>query len=166
MGRINTHGKAHLPEKARRQQWHSEWRLQRCCAFFVVWLAMAFPLLPAQATAKEIRQYPSRLWQVSMPEAPSVKPSYLLGTMHLSDPTIVNLPPHIEQVVKSAASYTMEVKLDGNSYKTLANLSVLKGPKTLSDLVGPDTFDQLVSVLKSRGLNRYGLERMKPWVVG
>ena len=134
-------------------------------AFFIFVLCGFLAVAIAPARAEEPR-YPSRLWQVWVPKAPGVKPSYLLGTMHLPDREIVNLPPRIERVVDSADSFTMEVKLDSQAYKAFSSLSALTGSETLSDLVGDSTFDEVVSLLKPRGMSRYGLERMKPWVVG
>lgn len=114
----------------------------------------------------DVAQYPSRLWKVVDPERTDVKPSFLLGTMHLADKEIVALPPHIDTVVQQADSLTIEVKLGNDAFKVMSELSALDGPKTLSDLLGEATFDRVVTVLKPHGVNRYGLERLKPWVVG
>lgn len=161
MGRLIVNNSTRRYRKAHHP---SGWRAFFIFAVFGFWLSSA--ALGTPKTEADKPRYPSRLWQVTVPQAPSIEPSYLLGTMHLPDREIVQLPPHIDQVVAAADSFTMEVKLDGNAYKTFSSLSALNGNETLSDLVGEATFRELVSVLKPRGLNRYGLERMKPWVVG
>lgn len=134
-------------------------------AFFVFLFAMGSLFWGGLAAANEAR-FPSRLWQIEHPGEPAVKPSFLLGTIHLSDSDVVALPPHIDQVVAKADTLTMEVMLDGQAYQSFSRSSSLTGSTTLSDLVGASLFNELVSLLKPRGLNRFGLERMKPWVVG
>ncbi|MCG8668663.1 MAG: TraB/GumN family protein [Pseudomonadales bacterium] len=115
-------------------------------------------------TAYGEQQYPSRLWKIEHPKQ-ETRPSYLLGTMHLSDKDIVNLPPHIDSVVARTDSLAIEVKLDQKAQKSLAELSALRGNKTLSDLIGSDTFQRIVSLLQPRGMSPLGLQRLKPWAV-
>ena len=153
-------GKTKLREPSAKASHPSGWG-----AFFVFICSVL--LLPSggQVAASESR-FPSRLWLVKDPAAPEKKPSYLFGTIHLSDSDVVGLPPHIDRVVAEADSLTMEVMLDGQAYQAFARSSSLQGNTTLSDLVGDAIFNELVALLRPRGLNRYGLERMKPWVVG
>lgn len=135
-----------------------------CYAFFVTCFCLFFSVAGnVQATEKS---YPSRLWQIDLPKSKQLKASYLLGTMHLADKAIVNLPPHINRVVDKADSLTVEVKLDSGSFRTMSEYSALKGKKTLSDLIGDNTFNQVLDILRNRGINKYGLQRLKPWVVG
>ncbi|MCG8314746.1 MAG: TraB/GumN family protein [Pseudomonadales bacterium] len=98
-----------------------------------------------------------------MDRAEGIKPSYLLGTMHLPDKDIVELPPHIDSVVARADSLSIEVKLNNDAFRAMADLSALNGSETLSDLIGEKEFAAVLAVLKDRGLTQYALERLKPW---
>lgn len=156
MGRITT-----IPNQSTQITQIKARHFYRWCAFFVV----LFFITDSYASGIE-KQYPSRLWQVQRADVANGKPSYILGTMHLADKDIVNLPPHIDSVVRKASSLTLEVKLDASAYRTMSKLSTLNGAKTLSDLIGHKDFKTVVSILKPRGITEFGLQRLKPWVVG
>ena len=132
-------------------------------AFFLLLVLSVF--LSAGASAAD-REYPSRLWKIEALSKADSKPSYLLGTMHLADKEIVQLPPHIASIVDSASSLALEVKLDGESQKALSKLTALEGSQTLSDIIGLSQFKQIALLLKSRGINEYSLQRLKPWAAG
>ena len=109
-------------------------------------------------------KYPSRLWKIELEDHPGkIKPSYVLGTMHLPDKEVVNLPPHIDSIVASADLLCIEVILSDDAFKALADLSTLKGKETLSDLIGSREFHAVSKVLQPRGVTTHALERLKPW---
>ncbi len=108
-------------------------------------------------------QYSSRLWKIESRADKKIAPSYLFGTMHLADKQIVNLPPHIQQVVYSADTLAIEVKLDAESQRALSTLTALQGDETLSDLIGNTQFKRVAQLLEAKGVSEYSLQRLKPW---
>lgn len=114
--------------------------------------------------AEAIREdaYPSRLWQVEQ----QGKSSLILGTMHLPDADIVQLPPHIKEPVAQAQALVLEVRLTPAAQREAAELTTLRGSTLLSDLVGEADFLRLTALFQPYGIRGAGLERLKPWVAG
>ena len=171
VGRLITHSQLPVFGRIHKKAYY----LGRWYAFFIgalcfLWCVESWAQelgqeLPHASSSESIAsRYPSRFWKIEvMDRAEGIKPSYLLGTMHLPDKDIVELPPHIDSVVARADSLSIEVKLNNDAFRAMADLSALNGSETLSDLIGEKEFAAVLAVLKDRGLTQYALERLKPW---
>lgn len=129
---------------------------------FLLWIFLWGAIQTAWAEDGAKENYPSRLWRVEQEGTHSL----ILGTMHLPDEDIVRLPAHISQPVAQARALVLEVRLTPSAQRQAAELTTLRGPDLLSDLVGDDDFARLKELFRPYGIRGAGLERLKPWVAG
>src|SRR5258707_7756075 len=73
------------------------------------------------------------LWKIERPgQNPAQKPSHLFGTIHTSDPRVVNLPPPVREAFDAARSFTMEVIVDGAGLTHMAEAMFFNDGRTLT----------------------------------
>jgi uncharacterized protein len=123
--------------------------------------ASAKPCSSDQAAA--ICRYPTGLlWKL---ERKGQKPSYLFGTIHVSDPRITNLPAPVRKVFDGARSFTMELVLDDAGLAQLTETMHFNDGRTLPDMIGTVRYAEVERALRELGLPLTDLNRKKPWVV-
>lgn len=103
----------------------------------------------------------SLLWQIEK----DGRRNHVLGTFHVSDPEIVTVPPHVNRIVVAARQLVLEVRQDSRSQQIIADRSLLT-QATLSQLLGPELYEQVVQAMRARGMAPAGVQRLKPWAVG
>ena len=64
---------------------------------------------------------------------------YLLGTIHLPDPRITNLPPEVEQALGEATAFYAELDLSESNIVEIAQLMWLPQGETLFEILPKDT---------------------------
>jgi uncharacterized protein YbaP (TraB family) len=121
-----------------------------------LWLVLALLTLPAAATEKSL------LWKV---EGPGMAPSYLLATMHSSDPRIVSLPPSVERALHGADSFTMEMLLDESAVLAMGQRMLLTDGSHLGDLLEQPLYRKVVVAMEQRGMPEPVVAMLKPWAV-
>ncbi len=72
------------------------------------------------------------LWKV---ERDGVAPSYLFGTIHITDERVLDLPPEVEAAFNSARSATFEVIMTDELRLRLAQAMVLNDGRTLETIL-------------------------------
>ena len=77
--------------------------MKRFLIFFVA--TFSFVLVQAQANIKE-KKYPSLLWEIT--GNGGKKPSYLIGTMHVSSKLAFNLPDSFYIAIRKAQVVALE----------------------------------------------------------
>ena len=102
------------------------------------------------------------LWQV---EAEGRAPSFLLGTMHSSDPSILDLPAPVAEAFGSARSLTLELLIDEAVRAEIGRAMLLSDGRTLSQILGPARFGAVAKVGQHYGWPAAVVELMKPWAV-
>lgn len=108
------------------------------------------------------------LWKV---EKPGVVPSWLLGTMHVTDPRVTALPEAARAPYESASTVVIETTDVLDEKKTAAammgraDLTMLADGKTIQDLLGKEEADKLEAGLKGRGIPLIAVARMQPWLI-
>ncbi|MEK1888120.1 MAG: TraB/GumN family protein [Phyllobacterium sp.] len=108
------------------------------------------------------------LWKL---EKPGVKPSYLFGTMHLTDPRVLKLSDAAEAAYKGADTVVIETDevLDPKApMKILAEapeLMMFTDTTTLDKLIPKDKVDIVKSALQERGISLSAVNRMQPWML-
>jgi uncharacterized protein YbaP (TraB family) len=103
------------------------------------------------------------LWKL---EAPGVTPSYLFGTIHLSDPRITILPCPVKEVFDRSASYTMEVIANGAGLSSMAEAMFFSDGKTLKEVLGEALYQETLRVVSANGIAQAdSINSMKPWAV-
>ncbi len=110
----------------------------------------------------------SRLWKV---EKAGTLSSYLFGTMHLTDPRVVDLTPEAKSAFDSAGTIVIESTeiLDQNvaakALQARPDLMMFIDDRTLSSFLNPDQTDKLENGLKARGIALATVNKMKPWLI-
>jgi uncharacterized protein YbaP (TraB family) len=110
----------------------------------------------------------SIFWKI---EKPGVKPSWLLGTMHVTDPRVLSLPKGAAEADKSAD--TIIVESDEILDEKKAALALLAKPEltmftdgtTISKYLSADDNAKLEAGLKERGIPLAAVSRMRPWMI-
>ncbi|KXF79591.1 polysaccharide biosynthesis protein GumN [Paramesorhizobium deserti] len=108
------------------------------------------------------------LWKI---EKDGATPSYLFGTMHLTDPRVVNLPAAAKEAYDASATIVVETTeiLDPKaSVKAMAerpDLMMFTDGRTLDKLLPADKIDEVRTALARRGIPFSAVSRMKPWML-
>jgi uncharacterized protein YbaP (TraB family) len=108
------------------------------------------------------------LWKI---EKPGVAPSYLLGTMHLSDPRIAELSTKAKAAIAQSKSVTLEVadlsdKSVADAMAKAANLFVYTDGKTTLDAqLSGEEYKKVQQVVAKSGMPGELSGLLKPWLV-
>lgn len=92
-------------------------------------------------------------------------PSYLFGTVHLADESVLTLPDVVIEAVSDADSVYTEVKMDTETLILTDQLSKLSNGQTLEDILPQSVADRLDSYLKTKGISLSFVSQYKIWVV-
>jgi uncharacterized protein YbaP (TraB family) len=110
----------------------------------------------------------SVFWKI---EKAGLKPSYLLGTIHLSDPRVIKLPNEAARDFDAADAVIVEsdeiADKNAASAKLMArpDLSMFTDSHTIYDFLTPDQKAMLEKQLSERGIPLAAVAKMKPWVL-
>ncbi|MBB4568160.1 hypothetical protein GGE67_003882 [Rhizobium leucaenae] len=110
----------------------------------------------------------SIFWKI---EKPGLKPSWLLGTMHVSDARVLSMPKGAAEA--SAAADTIVVESDEilDDKKAMAtlfinpSLTMLTDGSTISQHLSPEENAKLEAGLKQRGVPLAAVAHMQPWLI-
>ena len=120
--------------------------------------------------AGKIKNGNARFWRV---EKKGTEPSYLFGTMHVTDPEIVNLAPRVKTALENADRVALELSeaADDNgkamATKLLASpdfLTALKG-ESFKDGLSRQEFNKLKATFENHNLPFDLISNNKPWFV-
>ena len=100
------------------------------------------------------------LWRVS---APGGAPSYVFGTVHLSDPRVINLPEPVAEAFRSAKHLAVELKTTPQVRLQLSAAMLLTDSRSLDQILGPELFARVVTAAQAYGLHPVQLKLFKPW---
>lgn len=125
-------------------------------------------LAEIRAEAARTRNGKGLLWKV---ERDGADPSWLFGTMHLTDPRVLDMPAAARSALDGSDTVVIETTdvLD----PAAASQALLKRPDlmmftdgtTLSSRLEPDDEKILKSGLTDRGIPLESVDRMKPWML-
>lgn len=124
-----------------------------------------------QAVEREAARVPNGeglFWKV---EKAGTAPSYLLGTMHVTDPRVLAMPKGAAEAY--AAAGTVIVESDEIADETKASAAMMARPdlsmftdgKSLDDYLSAEDRATLEAGLKARGVPLALVMRMKPWMI-
>jgi uncharacterized protein YbaP (TraB family) len=107
------------------------------------------------------------LWKI---EKPGVVPSYLLGTMHLSDPRISRLSARQQDLIAHSKSVALEVadlseKAVGDAMLKAGHLLVYTDGRTLNSQLSDEEFKVVQRIVKQAGMPEQSSALIKPWLV-
>jgi len=139
-------------------------RMRRALLALGAALALAGALgLHGRAPAAEIEQPAydkGLLWRI---EKPGSAPSYLFGTIHVSDKRVTALPDAVRAQLDAARSFTMEVALDAPNVAALAARMIYTDGRTLPQVAGEKLFREVAPLLAALGLPEEVARLFKPW---
>lgn len=107
-------------------------------------------------------------WKI---EKPGLKPSWLLGSMHVTDPRVLDLPPRTQSAHDGADTIVIESDEIIDEKKATAallmkpDLMMFTDGTTIEKLLSPDDYQRLEAGLKSRGIPLSAVSRMRPWMI-
>lgn len=107
-------------------------------------------------------------WKI---EKPGLQPSYLLGTMHVTDPRVLIMPKGAQEATSNADTIIVESDeiLDDNkaavALMAKPELSMFTDGSTITSQLKPEEVTELEAGLKTRGLTLASVNRMKPWII-
>ncbi len=103
------------------------------------------------------------LWKI---EKAGIQPSYLFGTMHVSDPRVTTLASQVEQAFTSSQHFVMEMIMNFQAVGYVTSASFFNNGQTLNELMGEESYQQLRDLINRRLFVAEGmLNHMKPWAV-
>lgn len=108
------------------------------------------------------------LWKI---EKEGVAPSYLMGTMHLTDPRVLEMPKGAKEAFAAADTVIVESTevLDETKAATVLlthpELTMFTDGTTIGSLLPKEDNARLEEGLKSRGLSLAAVQKMKPWII-
>lgn len=107
-------------------------------------------------------------WKI---EKDGVKPSWLLGTMHVTDPRVLTMPPGARDAAAKAdvivieSDEILDEKKAGAALLMHPELTMFTDGKTIKDHLDAEQVAKLEQGLKQRGLSLAAVARMKPWIL-
>ncbi|MBC2883882.1 TraB/GumN family protein [Ochrobactrum sp. CM-21-5] len=121
-----------------------------------------------RAAADRIPNSKGLIWKI---EKDGVKPSYLFGTIHLSDPRVMKLPEAVVEAYESAGTVVIESTdvLDKKSLLALRlerpDLMLFTDGSTLKSHLPQDRQADIEQKLAERGFVLGAVAKMKPWIL-
>ncbi len=104
---------------------------------------------------------PGIFWKI---EIAGKDPSYLLGTMHSSDPRILETASRVASSLLSCRNFVMESVMDTAALMQIGSSLLITDGSDLQALLGETWYQRLVPAAAERGIPEPFLRRMKPWV--
>jgi uncharacterized protein len=102
------------------------------------------------------------LWAVT---APGGEKSYVLGTIHSGEPSVLKLRPPVEQAFSESQHYVMEFIPDADAMTYLQASMVYPSGEQLADALPDTLYRQVVAAMAKRGVPAASTTRMRPWVL-
>ena len=126
----------------------------------------AFAKLRAEADA--VPNGKGILWKIEKDGKPA---SWLLGTMHVTDPRVLAMPAAARSAFAAAA--TVVIESDEIADEKKASVAIMAHPdltmftdgKSITDFLDKEDAEKLAEGLKNRGLSLTAVARMKPWMI-
>jgi uncharacterized protein len=121
-----------------------------------------------QAEASAVLNGSNLLWKV---EKPGVEPSWLFGTMHLTDPRVTDLTVAARSAYEGARTVVIETTDILDQGKMMAamverpDLMMYTDGATLTSSLPPEKVQIIEDALKARGIPPASVARMKPWML-
>ncbi|AYD02798.1 TraB/GumN family protein [Neorhizobium sp. NCHU2750] len=120
------------------------------------------------ADGDKVKNGKSIFWKI---EKPGVPASYLMGTMHVTDPRVLKMPEGAPAALASAKTIVVESDEVLDDKKAMAgilarpDLTMFTDGTTIDSLLDKDDLALLETTLKKRGIPLSAVSRMKPWML-
>lgn len=107
-------------------------------------------------------------WKIEKDGKPA---SWLLGTMHVTDPRVLAMPEAARTAYADATTIVVESdeiadeKKAGAAIMARPDLTMFTNGKSITDFLDKQDAEKLAEGLKGRGLSLAAVARMKPWMI-
>ena len=125
-------------------------------------------LAEARAKARGTKNGSGLLWKI---EKPGIAPSWLFGTMHVTDPRVTRLPEAARAAFDAAGTVVIETVeiLDPDKAQaaliTRPELTMFTDGKSLTSFLSEDETRLIDAELSRRGIPLALVSKMKPWMI-
>ncbi|MBS9722263.1 TraB/GumN family protein [Tianweitania sp. BSSL-BM11] len=108
------------------------------------------------------------LWKI---ERAGAAPSFLFGTMHVTDPRVLALPPAADEALDAADRLVIETTDALSQNRMMAvlakrpDLMMFTDATTLMSLLAPEQRKTVENGLQARGIGLASVNKMKPWIL-
>ncbi len=102
------------------------------------------------------------LWKIERAE---LAPSYLFGTIHITDERVLDLPPAVAAAFGAARSATFEVIMTDELRMKMARAMVLRDGRTLESILSPELFREAATAGARYGFGPEQMRYFKPWAL-
>jgi len=125
-------------------------------------------LAAIRAEAAKVANGQGIFWRI---EKQGLKPSYLLGTMHVTDPRVLTMPKGAREATAAADVVVIESDEILDEKKAAASLlmhpelTMFTDGKSVKDHLDAADLEKLESGLRQRGLALGAVAKMKPWIL-
>lgn len=92
-------------------------------------------------------------------------PSYLLATMHTSDPRVMGVADAVHGPLRGARRLVLEMVPDGQAMLAAMLAALLPRGQTLDQLLDPELYSAARDAMAERGIPAEVTARMQPWAV-
>ncbi len=100
------------------------------------------------------------LWKITRPDLP---PSYIFGTIHVSDPRVLSIPEPVIAAIRQSSSFAMEAIPEAGELLALQQLMFYSDGSRLSDWLDEYQYRQAVEILNNYNMSDELIIRLKPW---
>ncbi len=125
--------------------------------FLVLWSGLA-----AASESHPVRHGEGRLWRIERADAP---PSHIMGTMHVTDRRVRDLPVAIRQAFEASKRAAFELLFNPDERAAIGQAQNLPQQKSLAKLLDKKTYDRTVALAARYGITAKAVERMQPWAL-
>lgn len=139
-----------------------------------VFVSMLLPSLLVAAEGQECRRFITNdtvedisgrfgdalLWKVVLDDGTE---NYVFGTIHVSDPRVLDLPESVVDALDGSTTFAMEAVPELDDIFTLRQLMFFSDESRLSDMLDADLYSRAVEILRTYNMTRESITRMKPW---
>ncbi|WP_299623606.1 TraB/GumN family protein [Pelagibius sp.] len=125
--------------------------------FLALWAGLA-----AASDVHPVKHGEGRLWRVERPGGP---PSHIMGTIHVADPRVRDLPVPIREAFESSRRAAFELLPDPEVRQTVQQAQRLPTKKSLAKLLDKDTYRKTLAVAARYGLPAEAVDQMQPWAL-
>lgn len=121
-----------------------------------------------QAEAAKVANGEGIFWKI---EKAGVAPSWLLGTMHVTDPAVLKMPTGAPYALSKAkvviieSDEILDEKKAAVGMMARPELTMMTNGKSIQDFLTPEDKAKLEAGLKERGIPLMAVSRMQPWML-
>ncbi len=136
--------------------WHKQFRQQRLGYLIRLPILCCLLISPLQAAQQGL------LYQF---QKPGGEVHYLFGTMHATDPRVLEILEHIEESLAKSSQLVMEMVPDISAMLSSGASMMLPDGQTLQQLLGDELYAKVLAAVTDKGLTDAILQHFKPWAV-